>query len=70
MNPSQSDYLIRLLSEHYDRTFAVEGQQAAHRFLSQMLGKLDEQSLRELAYQRGLTSESDLEPEESESSER
>lgn len=70
MKPSQAQYLIRLLAEHYQRTFALEGQEAGQRVLAQMLGKLDEQSLRELAYQQGLTTEADLEPEESESAGR
>ena len=70
MKPSQSEYLIRLLAEHYERTFATEGQEAGNRLLMDMLGRLDEQSLRELVYQRGLMTETDLEPEESESSER
>jgi hypothetical protein len=67
MKPSQSEYLIRLLAEHYERTFATEGQAAGNRLLVEMLSRLDEQSLRELVYQRGLTTEADLEPDESES---
>jgi hypothetical protein len=70
MKPSQIEYLVRLLAEHYERTFATEGQEAGTRLLVQMLSRLDEQSLRELVYQRGLRTEADLEPEESQTGER
>jgi hypothetical protein len=70
MKPSQIEYLIRLLAEHYERTFATEGPEAGNRLLVDLLGRLDEQALRELAYQRGLMTEADLEPEETASGER
>ena len=60
------EHLLRVLSELLERTFASEGQAATLRLMADLLRRLDGSTLRELAYQQGLTTEFDLEPEENE----
>lgn len=60
------EHLLRVLLEQIERTFSTEGQAAGLRLVAEVFGRLDDKALRELAYQRGLTTEFDLEPDESE----
>lgn len=57
------EHLVRLLLEQLDRTFTTEGQEAGLRSVGDLLRRLDAAGLREYAYQHGLITESDLEPE-------
>jgi hypothetical protein len=57
------EHLVRLLLEQMERTFNTEGQEAALRWVGDLLRRLDDASLREYAYLHGLVAESDLEPE-------
>jgi hypothetical protein len=54
--------LVRLLADQIERTFNTEGQSQGLRLVEEMLLRLDSTSLRELAYRRGLTTESESEP--------
>jgi hypothetical protein len=54
--------LVRLLAEQIERTFNTEGQSQGLRLVEEMLLRLDSTALRELAYRRGLTTESESEP--------
>ena len=54
--------LVRLLADQIERTFTTEGQSQRLRLVEEMLLRLDDTALRELAYKRGLTTESELEP--------
>jgi hypothetical protein len=54
--------LVRLLADQIERTFHSEGQSRGLRLVEEMLLRLDSTTLRELAYQRGLTTESEGEP--------
>lgn len=58
------EHLVRVLSEQIERTFSTEGQEAGLRLVAEMFRRLDDRALRELAYQHGLTTEFDLEPDE------
>ncbi|HLB53881.1 MAG TPA: hypothetical protein VJK71_02105 [Gemmatimonadales bacterium] len=60
------EHLIRVLSEQIERTFSSEGQSAALKLVGDLLRGLDASALRELAYQQGLTTEFDLEPDQAE----
>jgi hypothetical protein len=57
------EHLVRILLEHLERTFSTEGATKALHAMEQLLLHLDETALREYAYQRGITTEYDLEPE-------
>ncbi|HJR35452.1 MAG TPA: hypothetical protein VJ817_10915 [Gemmatimonadales bacterium] len=54
--------LVRLLADQIERTFNSEGQSQGLRLVEEMLRRLDDTALRELAYKRGLTTESEGEP--------
>ena len=54
--------LVRLLADQIERTFNSEGQSQGLRLVEEMLLRLDDTALRELAYKRGLTTESEGEP--------
>ena len=54
--------LVRLLADQIERTFNSEGQSQGLRLVEEMLLRLDDTALRELAYKRGLTTESESEP--------
>lgn len=54
--------LVRLLADQIERTFSTEGQSQGLRLVEEMLLRLDSTTLRELAYKRGLTTESEGEP--------
>lgn len=56
------DDLVRLLSDQIERTFNTEGQSQGLRLVEEMLLRLDSTALRELAYRRGVTTESEGEP--------
>lgn len=58
------EHLVRVLQEQIERTFNLDGQAAGMHLVADLLGRLDDRALRELAYQRGLTTEFDLEPDE------
>jgi hypothetical protein len=57
------EHLVRVLLEHLERTYSTEGMPGAARMMEQLLLRLDETALREYAYQHGLTTEHDVEPE-------
>ena len=59
----EREHLVRILLEHLERTFTTEGAAGVAGILEQLLLRLDEGALREYAYQLGLTTEYDLEPE-------
>jgi hypothetical protein len=58
-------HLIRVLLEQMERTYGTEGQPGATRMITELLDRLDDSSLREYAYSLGLTSELELESEDS-----
>ena len=58
------DDLVRLLADQIERTFNTEGQSQGLRLVEEMLLRLDNTALRELAYRRGVTTESEGEPAE------
>lgn len=55
--------LIRVLADQIERTFNEEGQTHGLRLVEEMLLKLDDTALRELAYRRGLTTEFERAPD-------
>lgn len=57
-------HLFRVLLEQMERTYGTEGQPGFTRMITELLGRLDDSSLREYAYSLGLTSELELEPED------
>lgn len=57
------EHLVRVLLEQLERTFTTEGTAGGLRFVEQLLLHLDESALREYAYQHGIMTEFDLEPE-------
>jgi hypothetical protein len=56
--------LVRLLADQIERTFNTEGQSSGLRLVEDMLVRLDQSALRELAYRQGLPTEAATEPEE------
>jgi hypothetical protein len=60
---ARREHLVRVLSELVERTFTAEGPDSGQRLLAELLRRLDDTALRELAYQQGLTTEFDREPE-------
>ena len=54
--------LVRMLADQIERTFNTEGQSQGLRLVEEMLLRLDSTALRELAYRRGVTTESEGEP--------
>lgn len=58
------EHLLRILLEQVERTFSTEGQGAGLRLVAALFERMDDAALRELAYQYGLMTEADLEPEE------
>jgi hypothetical protein len=54
--------LVRQLADQIERTFNTEGQSRGLRLVEEMLLRLDSTALRELAYRRGVTTESESEP--------
>ena len=54
--------LVRLLADQIERTFNTEGQSQGLRLVEEMLLRLDTTAMRELAYRRGVTTESEAEP--------
>ena len=63
----EREHLTRVLLEQMERTFGAEGSAGALALMEELLLRLDETSLREYAYLRGITSEADLEPDAVES---
>lgn len=59
----EREHLVRILLEHLERTFNTEGAVSAARLLEPLLLRLDATALREYAYQHGLTTEYDMEPD-------
>jgi len=53
--------LLRLLIEQLERTFTVEGQSRALRVITELLERLDDETLRAYAYQHGIRSEDEFE---------
>lgn len=56
--------LVRVLADQLERTFNTEGQSSGMRRVEEMLLRLDESALRELAYRQGLPTEAEAEPDE------
>ena len=56
-------HLLRLLVEQFDRTFTTEGHAEVLRRVTELLEHMDEDALRAYAYQHGIRSEDELEPE-------
>ena len=64
------EHLTRLLLEQMERTYGTEGQPGMTRMITELLRRLDDSALRDYAYSLGLTSELELEPEDTSGSTR
>ncbi|HEU5048811.1 MAG TPA: hypothetical protein VFU00_00740 [Gemmatimonadales bacterium] len=59
----EREHLTRILLEQMERTFSTEGARSAVQVMERLLLHLDENALREFAYQSGITAEDELEPD-------